>query len=85
MKYVEGSLKPGHEYKQRKMTAANSAIHVDYQIRLYCEWAMEQGLKVIHIFKPAKTGYARWAYECLLKQPLKPSTRLVEVVKGDFL
>jgi hypothetical protein len=77
-------MKPGKPYRQRRMTAANSAIHVDQQIKRYAMWAASKDLDTIHIFPPRKSGYSRWAYEALLEQPLKPELKLVEVNPEDY-
>ena len=86
MQYIQGSLKPGKAYKQRGLTHINCAILVDKQIRLYAEWMVDNWRKVLHVYPvKAKQGYAYWAMQELLKQQLPPSTRLIEVAKGDFL
>jgi len=84
MQYVEGSMKAGKPYRQRRMTDSNCAISVEHQARLYAEWARDRGLKVIHIFPPGKTGNARRAYEKLLKCDLDPNTKLVDVDPEDW-
>ena len=79
----DAPIKP---YNRRRcaLTHSNCAVHVDTQVRLYAEWAYERGLKVIHIFPPRKAGYARMAYDALLKQHLMPLTRLVAVDPEDW-
>ena len=82
-KKADAPIKP-YNRNRCKLTAANCAIDVSKQVRLYAEWANEESLKKVHIFPPGKTGYARFAFDELLKQEMHPDTRLVDVNPADW-
>ena len=82
MQYIENSMVG--PYRRRPLTHSNCAIHVEKQVRLYAEWAQQQGLETIHIFPPKRNGNARWTYNTLLEQDLAGSVRLVEVDPEDW-
>ena len=50
MKYVEGSMKPGKPYRQRRMTAANCAVTINRQAELYLEHMFRTGQTVVHLY-----------------------------------
>ena len=77
-KSKDAPIKP-YNPRRCKLTNSNCAIDVEKQVRLYMEWARERGLKQVHIFPPGRMGYARMAYETLLKQPMDPGTKITWV------
>ncbi len=80
----DAPIKP-YNPRRCKLTASNSAIDVEHQVKLYAEWAKKKGLKKIHVFPPGRTGSnSRKAYDKLLRQDLAPDTKLVEVDPEDW-
>ena len=48
-KKVDAPIKP-YNRNRCKLTNSNCAINAKWQARLYMEWALEKGLKKIHVF-----------------------------------
>jgi hypothetical protein len=80
---IDDRIKP-YSKARCKPNASNTQIDVEYQVKLYADWAKKKGLMTIHIFPAGNPGNARKTYDKLLRQDLDPDTKLVEVNPEDW-
>ena len=83
MKYIEGSLKPGKPYRQRKMTHSNCAIDISRQAVMYAEWAHENWPTEIHAYRPSRSRHQKEFMDALVGQ-LDPMVSLKLVDPEDW-
>ena len=85
MKYIEGSLKPGKPYRQRKMTHSNCAISVEEQVERYVRWAIEQDLDTVHLYPASRGVYNTAARAIVMERLAVPRlTKAIEVDPEDW-